>query len=146
VTETGGYIEGWATYVEHISPKYAGLGDGITELYSENVMWALILQAKIDLGVNYYGWGVDETGVYLEGVGISDESVAEELVNSVIADPGNVMKYVIGCMEFEQLRDKAKEAQGADFNLKDFHSFVLDAGPSPFYLLDARMDAWLKNS
>jgi uncharacterized protein (DUF885 family) len=54
------------------------------------------------------------------------------------------MKYTLGCMEFEELLEKAKEAQGENFNLKDFHSFVLEAGPSPFYMLDARMDAWLK--
>jgi uncharacterized protein (DUF885 family) len=130
--------------VEHISPQYAGLGEEVAELYSENVMWALVLQAKIDLGVNYYGWGLDEIGEYLAGVGIDDESASKDIMNSVIADPGNVMKYVLGCMEFEQLRDKAKDKLGDNFSLIDFHSFVLDAGPSPFYLLEERMDAWLK--
>jgi uncharacterized protein (DUF885 family) len=144
IIEPGGYIEGWATYVEHISPKYAGLSDDVAELYSENAMWGLVVQSKVDLGVNYYGWGVAEISEYLSTVGITDESVSKSILDSVVADPGNVMKYTLGCMEFEQLRDKAKEAQGENFNLKDFHSFVLEAGPSPFYMLDARMDAWLK--
>jgi uncharacterized protein (DUF885 family) len=41
------------------------------------------------------------------------------------------------------LRDKAKTALGAKFDIKAFHDEVLDSGALPLDVLEKRVDAWI---
>jgi uncharacterized protein (DUF885 family) len=43
------------------------------------------------------------------------------------------------------LRDQAKEKLGEDFDLKEFHRFLLDYGPAPFEILEKHLNIWLDN-
>ena len=49
-------------------------------------------------------------------------------VNRYFGWPGQAPSYKIGQRIFEQIRDAAKEAEGAAFDLKSFHSRVLNIG------------------
>lgn len=42
------------------------------------------------------------------------------------------------------MRDKAEKKLGEDFTLKDFHKFMIEIGPAPFYIIEDRMDDWMK--
>jgi uncharacterized protein (DUF885 family) len=42
-----------------------------------------------------------------------------------------------------ELKKTAKETLGSSFNLKDFHKFILETGPAPFYILEKYMDTWM---
>lgn len=49
--------------------------------------------------------------------------------------PGNYLKYYGGYLNFLDLKEAVREEEGDDFNLKDFHKRVLEAGPVQFPVL-----------
>jgi uncharacterized protein (DUF885 family) len=46
-------------------------------------------------------------------------------------------------MEILDLRARAKKALGPKFDIRTFHDAVLDEGPLPLDILDARINAWI---
>lgn len=128
-----GYSEGWATYVEMMSfdyytkydhPCYADLARIDTQLN-------LLLCSRVDLGVHYQGWTEEELKNYFTELGF-DASITDNLLKAVLTDPANYLNYCVGWLEFEQLKEHAKNELGDDFSDKDFHKALLDAGPAPF--------------
>lgn len=140
----GGYSEGWATYCEMYSYEISGLDRNVAEYAKQYSIFTLCLYAEMDIGVNYDGWDLEELKDYLSDYGITDESVAKSAYDLVIDDPANYLQYVIGYIEFAQLRKKAEDTLGDNFNAKEFHTFLLDIGPAPFYIIDSYMEKWME--
>ena len=46
-------------------------------------------------------------------------------------------------MKILELRERAKQALGSRFDIRAFHDAVLDEGPLPLDLLDARINLWI---
>lgn len=139
-----GYSEGWGTYAELYSYDLAGLDKNVAEFSKQNMIATLCMYGKIDIGVNYHGWLLQDVKNYLTKLGISDESVAKEVYQIVIDEPANYLQYTIGYIEFMELRKKAEDALGDQFQAKEFNKFLLDIGPCQFYVLDKYLDQWLK--
>jgi len=52
--------------------------------------------------------------------------------------------YALGFIELSELREDAEAALLDDFDLMDFHRFILDIGPAPFPLIRTHMDTWME--
>lgn len=139
-----GYQEGWATYVEMMSFDY--YNDYPNDMYADleriNSELNLIVSARIEIGVNYEGWTLEETKDYLETNGFNGDA-ASDIMNYVIAEPANYQMYVLGWLEFEELRDYAETELGDKFDERDFHQVILDAGPCQFYLLQDKVEQYV---
>ncbi len=140
----GGYAEGWATYVEFYSYHLAGFPESQASFLDHSMAANMALYCRLDLGINYEGWTVAQTASYLQHFGITDKSTAKVLFSTMVEEPALYPEYGIGYLEFMAMRNKAENALGDDFNLKDFHKFVLDIGPAQFDIINNRMDGWLK--
>jgi uncharacterized protein (DUF885 family) len=46
-------------------------------------------------------------------------------------------------MKILELRARAQKELGAKFDLRAFHDAVLDQGPLPLDVLEAKIDAWI---
>ncbi|MBQ8413341.1 MAG: DUF885 domain-containing protein [Lachnospiraceae bacterium] len=147
VLNFNGYQEGWATYVEMMSFDYY---DGYEyDCYADferiNNQLNLLVSARIEIGVNYEGWTLQDTQNYLTTSGF-DASVAQDIMDYVVAEPANYQMYCIGWLLFEDLKDKAEDALGENFNEKEFHKVILDAGPCQFYLLEEKVDKYINDN
>lgn len=143
----GGYSEGWATYAEYHSYETIDYGQNsaaIATLNQFQMDLSLGLCSLTDIGVNYHGWDLAECKKFLSKNGISQTSVAEELYHSVIEEPANYLKYYIGFLQFESLRNYAKEKLGSNFDLISFHKSVLNLGPAPFSIVEKTVKKDLK--
>ena len=69
----------------------------------------------------------------------------EDIMDYVIAEPANYQMYCTGWLEFEELKDKAEDALGNNFNEQDFHQAVLDAGPCQFYKKKKKVDEYINS-
>ncbi|HIG21375.1 DUF885 family protein, partial [Henriciella sp.] len=58
---------------------------------------------------------------------------------------GQATAYKIGELKILELRAAAKEALGADFDIRDFHDVVLGAGALPLDALEARVMDWIES-
>lgn len=134
-----GYSEGWATYAELYSFHLANLDPNIADLLEYNLIATLCMYAKIDIGINYFGWKLTDTTKYLDNFGITNAKDIETIHKSMIQEPANYLKYTLGYLEIMDLRKQAEEKLGDNFNLKDFHAFLLDIGPAQFHVINERL-------
>ena len=142
----GGYSEGWATYVEMDSYSMMEMDAPIASILMNNQIASLCMYAQIDLGIHYYGWDIEDTLTYLEDFGINSKEAAEEVYQTMVAEPGNYMKYALGYLEIMELRKQAEKALGEDFSLKEWNTFFLDMGPAQFEVIEKYMNNWIKTA
>lgn len=140
----GGYSEGWATYCEMYSYNIAGLEDNLGEFAKQYMIFNLCLYAQIDIGVNYDCWSEDDLAEYLGTYGVTDKDAVSQIFDIVVDDPANYLQYVVGYIEFMELRDEAEDTLGDNFNAKEFHTFLLDTGDAPFYIIEKYMQDWME--
>lgn len=139
----GGYMEGWASYVEVHSYEYNNNNnDDINTLAKCNYALTLCLHAIGDIGVNYYGWDEARLSSYLSNWGFNSPDTAHWMYTALIANPGNYCKYVLGFIGFEELKKQAQKDLGSDFSLKEFHRYILETGPVQFDILFSNLKEW----
>ena len=139
----GGYMEGWASYVEVHSYEYNNNNsDDLNTLAKCNYALTLCLHAIGDIGVNYYGWDEARLSSYLSNWGFNSPDTAHWMYTALIANPGNYCKYVLGFIGFEELKKQVQKDLGSDFSLKEFHRYVLETGPVQFDILFSNLKEW----
>lgn len=139
----GGYMEGWASYVEVHSYEYNNNNnDNLNTLAKCNYALTLCLHAIGDIGVNYYGWDEARLSSYLSNWGFNSPDTAHWMYTALIANPGNYCKYVLGFIGFEELKKQAQKDLGSDFSLKEFHRYILETGPVQFDILFSNLKEW----
>lgn len=131
-----GYTEGWATYVEMKSYYYCGVDTNMACLLQNSQSVILSLYASSDIGIHYYGWGREELARFWADYGVTDPEVIDNIRKLVLYEPGNYLRYYVGYLKFEELKEYAKESLGDDFEEKRFHQAILRMGPAPFPLLE----------
>lgn len=140
----GGYSEGWATYVEMDSYSMMEMNQQVASIIMNNQVASLCMYAQMDLGINYYGWDKEDTASYLQNFGFSSEEIVNEVYQTMVAEPGNYMKYALGYLEIVELREQAEKELGNDFSLKGWNTFFLDMGPAQFEIIEKYMNTWMK--
>ena len=139
----GGYMEGWASYVEVHSYEYNNNNnDNLNTLAKCNYALTLCLHAIGDIGVNYYGWDEARLSSYLSNWGFNSPDTAHWMYTALIANPGNYCKYVLGFIGFEELKKQAQKDLGSDLSLKEFHRYILETGPVQFDILFSNLKEW----
>jgi len=132
------HVEGWAEYAEQYSYRYIDADPALKELYQLRAPLNVMLGFRIELGVNYQGWDLQQVSDYLT------ENVApwydvtpgfvEGLHYQAHTRPFWYAPYATGRYELLQLRVDF-EAASAFHTHRHFHDQVLGLGPAPFSLL-----------
>ena len=132
----GGYTEGWATYAEIYSYKYAGVSKDEIGILRNNMVVSLCLYGLCDIGVHARGWSREELLSFLNGYGSWGRETADSIYDAVTDEPASYLKYTAGYLEFMRLKDKMKEKLGDSYSEKTFHTYVLNMGPASFDILE----------
>jgi len=142
---TSAFSEGWALYSEILALE-AGLAE---DPYDElGVLQSELFRAVrlvVDTGMHYKRWTREEAMAYMKDVtGMSDTEVRVEIERYIVW-PGQACSYKVGMLKILELREKAKEKLGEDFNIKDFHSVVLEQGQPPLFIVEDLVNLMLDN-
>lgn len=129
-----GYEEGWATYVETFSYKYAGFSDSLTSFLQADQVATLCLYALSDIYIHYDGYTPEQLSSFLTGYGFPQES-SDLIYQTLLSEPGAYLPYAVGFLEFVELRELAEELWGNEYSDYKFHEFLLETGPMPFDVL-----------
>lgn len=142
-----GYAEGWAVYAQNVAEdiyQYPKYNKYYTPILQYNTSYNYAMYAVMDIGINYYGWTIADVADYL-GYDLNtpeEREVIESLTLSLIEMPGVYLSYGVGNMEMLDLRARAEELAGAEFDLVEYHKFVLDVGPCNFERLFALLEEY----
>ena len=143
---TSAYTEGWALYAEQLAIEI-----GMTKnLYDElGVLQSEMFRANrlvVDTGIHFKRWSREQAMDYMKKTtGMSDTQVRVEIERYIVW-PGQALSYKIGMLKILELREKAKERMGENFNIKSFHSLILDQGIVPLFILEDIVNEWMENN
>lgn len=140
----GGYVEGWATYVEYYSYYLSGVDTNVASFLEASMSANLALYCMLDIGIHYDGWTMEDTKKYLSDYGLEDSSIVELLYTTMLDEPALYPQYGVGYLEVINLRNIAKKELGDNFVAKDFNTFLLDIGPAQFNIIEDRLHKWIK--
>jgi uncharacterized protein (DUF885 family) len=142
-SEYNAYSEGWAFYAERLGKEVGFYQDPYSEYGRlENEMWRSV-RLVVDTGVHEQHWSRQQMiDFFHEHTAMDDQNIETE-VDRYIAWPGQALAYKLGQMKILELRERAKQALGARFDIRAFHDAVLNEGPLPLDLLDARINTWI---
>jgi len=137
------FVEGWALYSERLG-KDAGFYQDPYSDYGrlEADMWRAI-RLVVDTGVHAQHWTREQMIQYFHAHSSMDELNIQSETDRYIGWPGQALAYKIGQLKILELRERAKKALGAKFDLRAFHDEVLDAGALPLDVLEKRVDGWI---
>ena len=137
------FVEGWALYSERLG-KDAGFYQDPYSDYGrlEADMWRAI-RLVVDTGVHAQHWTREQMIQYFHDHSSMDELNIQSETDRYIGWPGQALAYKIGQLKILELRERAKKALGAKFDLRAFHDEVLDAGALPLDVLEKRVDGWI---
>lgn len=130
----GGYVEGWATYVEMYAYNTWEENPQLASLYQQDRSLMLGIASLLDIGIHYHGYTRSEVAGFLSRFGITEQT-AGSLYNTILEAPANYLKYYVGYLNFLDLQNYLKNALGDQFSLKEYHARVLAIGPCSFSVL-----------
>jgi uncharacterized protein (DUF885 family) len=137
------YTEGWAFYSERLGKEVGFYQDPYSEYGRlQNEMWRAV-RWVVDTGVHSQHWTRQQMVDYFHQHTAMDDQNIDTEVDRYIAWPAQALSYKMGQMKILELRERAQKQLGAKFDLRAFHDAVLDQGPLPLDLLEAKIDEWI---
>jgi uncharacterized protein (DUF885 family) len=137
------HAEGWGLYAERLAGEF-GLYSGVeAEIGSVYVEMHRAARLVVDTGLHAMGWSRQQARDYLlEHVALSEGFLTDE-IDRYIAWPGQALAYLVGQREILRLREQARTALGARFELPAFNAAVLDHGNLPMPALATVVQSWV---
>ncbi|WP_232679643.1 DUF885 family protein [Nocardioides sp. R-C-SC26] len=130
------YAEGWGLYTERLADEmglYSGPIDRIGMLAADSMRACRLV---VDTGLHALGWSRDQAVRYMVENSPLAEAMVRPEIDRYICTPGQATSYMVGRLEIQRIRAAAEARQGARFDIRAFHSAVLDNGSLPLGVLD----------
>jgi uncharacterized protein (DUF885 family) len=139
----GAFQEGWGLYAERLGKDVGFYKDPYSDYGRlQGDIWRAI-RLVVDTGVHSQKWTRQQMVDYFHEHSAINETSVQAETDRYIAWPSQALAYKVGQLKILELRDKAKAALGAKFDIKAFHDEVLDSGALPLDVLDSRVTAWI---
>lgn len=135
------HVEGWALYAEKLMrdlDMYPDLHSKIENRWSELFRAA---RMAVDTGIHYKRWTRQQALDYFnDALGTSLPSE----IDRYIVWPGQACAYKVGELKILELRQRAMDALGERFDIKQFHNLMLQHGNMPLDILEAEVGRFIE--
>ena len=136
------YGEGWALYSEQLADELGGYKDVERAGYLQSFLFRAE-RLVVDTGLNHKRWTREQAIDHMvAATGFARGRVQRE-IERYCASPGQACSYKIGHIAWLRARQKAQQALGAKFDLREFHE-ILREGAMPLTILERRVDERVK--
>ncbi|THH39947.1 DUF885 domain-containing protein [Neolewinella litorea] len=137
------YGEGWALYSESLGKELGLYEDPYQYFGMLSAEMHRAIRLVVDTGIHSKGWSRERAIQYsLENEAESEASIVAE-IERYMAIPGQALSYKVGQLKILELRARAEEALGNDFEIKAFHDLMLEGGCLPLNVLERKVDEWI---
>jgi len=139
----GAYGEGWGLYAEGLGQEMGFYQDPYSEFgMLSTALWRAI-RLVVDTGIHHHRWSRERAIDYFGQNGLLSERDAAKEVERYFNNPGQATSYMVGQLKILELRDRARQALGPRFDIRDFHAVVLENGAVPLDVLEELVDEWI---
>lgn len=140
------YLEGWALYCEALGEEMPGMYSTPMSLFGRLSMEMMrAVRLVVDTGIHAHGWSVERAVEYMmEQTGMQRHECEAECYRYE-AWPGQACAYKIGEVAIWRMRRKAESALADRFDIRRFHTCLLEHGPLPLDTLANLVDTWVKD-
>jgi uncharacterized protein (DUF885 family) len=146
IADFGAFTEGWGLYCESLGKELGLYSDPYQYLGRLKGEMLRAARLVVDPGLHYKGWSREQAIQYfLDNLPISEQSAAVHIERYMVR-PGQATSYKIGELKIKELRKKAENILGKKFVIKDFHDLILKGGSVPLYILEKKVDEWIKTT
>ena len=137
------YAEGWGLYSEFL-PKELGL---YADVYADfgrlsAELWRAC-RLVLDTALHDKRWSREEAINYLMENSPTNREQATKAVERYLVLPSQATGYQIGLLKILELRQRARDQLGDQFDLRTFHDLVLKNGALPLNILEEIVDEWI---
>ncbi|MBA3672631.1 MAG: DUF885 domain-containing protein [Gemmatimonadaceae bacterium] len=123
--------EGWGLYSEELMWRNGFFPSPLARLTQLRMRMWRAARVVIDPSLHTRGMSVDQAvQFFVDTVGLERSDALAE-VTRYTTWPTQAVSYIVGHRAIDALRDELKERLGARFDLKRFHSVLLDEGSLP---------------
>jgi uncharacterized protein (DUF885 family) len=144
-----GYAEGWALYAEQLAWELGWYADDpygdLGRLQAEAFRAARLV---VDTGIHAQRWTFDQAVEFMSenvGLDMEDSINPQHQIARYIVWPGQSTAYKIGMLKILELRQRAIDRLGDQFDLKEFHNVILGNGSMPLEILERVVDAYIED-
>jgi len=137
------YVEGWALYAESLGYPMNMYTDPYQRFGNLNDEMLRAMRLVVDTGIHGKGWTRDQSIQYMLANSGESNTDATAEVERYIAIPSQALAYKIGQLTISKLRDEAKAKLGIKFDIREFHTQVLDTGALPLPILEEKIRDWI---
>ncbi len=147
----GGYLEGWALYVEFMAydyatqimedsgyPEYANL----IQIEKHNRSTQLCLYSLLDIYIHHENADLKQTAELLARFGITNSASVSNIYQYIAEEPANYPKYYLGYLEILDLKEGCRKHWKEQYSDLTFHQFFLENGPADFATLQELAASW----
>ncbi len=139
------FTEGWGLYSEYLGKEMGFYQDPYSDFGRLAMELWRACRLVVDTGIHSKQWSREEAIQYLQDNTPNPANDTVKAIERYIVYPGQATAYLIGKIKILELRESAKVALGDKFDIRRFHDLVLEDGPMPLSMLEAKIDTWVKS-
>jgi uncharacterized protein (DUF885 family) len=139
----GAYIEGWALYSERLGKEVGFYKDPYSDYGRLEDEMLRAIRLVVDTGLHYKHWTREQVVQYFHDHSAIDEPSVQSETNRYISWPAQALSYKMGQLKILELRARAQQQLGSQFDIREFHDQVIDSGALPLDVLDEQINLWI---
>ncbi|HEX4677278.1 MAG TPA: DUF885 domain-containing protein, partial [Steroidobacteraceae bacterium] len=137
------FVEGWGLYAERLGKDMGFYRDPYGDLGRlTGELWRAC-RLVVDSGLHYKRWSREEAIRYLQENSAAPDGTIVREVDRYIAVPGQATAFTVGMLKFVSERERARQALGPKFDLREYHHVVLENGYLPLWAVEERVSRWI---
>ena len=137
------YTEGWGLYAESLPDELGLYADPYSKFGQLSMEIFRAARLVVDTGIHSKKWTREEAvQYYLDNIPNPEGDIRAE-IDRYIVWPGQATAYMIGKLKIQELRNRAEDALGENFDIAEFHDVILINGSVPLDILEQNVDNWI---
>ena len=137
------FVEGWALYTERLGKEMGFYQDPYSDFGRITAELWRATRLVVDTGLHSKRWTREQAIRYLDENTPSPRASNESAVDRYLAVPGQATAFTVGMLRIREERERARQALGDRFDLRQFHAVVLENGYVPLWALSEAVDRWI---
>ncbi len=140
------HSEGWGLYAERLADEFDLYSDRVQQLGMLVCAAWRAVRLVVDSGLHARGWSRDRALEFALAHTSMPKPFMSAEIDRYIAMPGQALGYLIGQRDIIRLRETARARLGVAYDIRDFHSAVLDHGALPLPVLSQVVEEWVTSA